>query len=88
MSTSHYSARPDSDRILSAWLENPHNPKNLLRKRRLYAALWMAAGAVLLMMDVIAMRFFATNELEALTLAALTMPTGIFVILAALEARK
>jgi polyferredoxin len=88
MSTSHYSARPDSDRILSAWLDNPHNPKNMLRKRHLYAAIWMAAGGILLMLDVIAIRFFATDAVEALVLAALTAPTGLFVMLCALEARK
>jgi len=88
MSTSHYSSRPKSDQILSAWLKNPHNPANELKKRRLYAAIWMLAGGVLLMLDVVAIRFFATNELEALILAALTMPTGIFIMLAALEARK
>ena len=88
MSTSHYSSIPKSDQILSAWLKNPHNPANELKKRRLYAAIWMAAGAILLIIDVIAIRFFATDAVESLVLAALTAPTGIFVILAALEARK
>jgi hypothetical protein len=50
--------------------------------------MWMAAGAVLLMLDLVAIRFFATDALEALTLAALTMPTGLFIVAASLEARK
>ena len=50
--------------------------------------MWIAAGAVLLMLDLVAIRFFATDALEALTLAALTMPTGLFIVAAALEARK
>jgi hypothetical protein len=40
------------------------------------------------MLDILAIRFFATDAVEALVLAALTMPTGLFVLLAALEARK
>ena len=48
----------------------------------------MAAGAILLMLDILAIRFFATDAIEILVLAALTAPTGIFVILAGLEARK
>jgi polyferredoxin len=89
MSTSHYASRPaQTDKILSAWLKNPHNPANELKKRRLYAAIWMAAGGILLILDILAIRFFATDAVEALVLAALTAPTGIFVILAALEARK
>jgi len=89
MSTSHYSSRPaQTDKILSAWLKNPHNPQNELKKRRLYAAIWMAAGGILLMLDVIAIRFFATDAVESLVLAALTAPTGLFVMLCALEARK
>jgi hypothetical protein len=88
MSTSHYSSHPDSDRILSAWLTNPDNPRNQSKRRHIYAAMWIAAGAVLLMLDLVAIRFFATDALEALTLAALTMPTGLFIVAAALEARK
>ena len=89
MSTSHYASRPaQTDKILSAWLRNPHNPTNELRKRRLYATLWMLGGGVILMLDLIAVRFFATDALEALTLAALTLPTGAFILLAGLEARK
>jgi len=89
MSTSHYSSRPaQTDKILSAWLKNPHNPANELKKRRLYAAIWMLAGGILLMLDAVAVRFFATDAVEVLVLAALTAPTGLFVILAGLEARK
>lgn len=89
MSTSHYSSRPaQSDKILSAWLTNPDNPRNQRKRRHLYAAIWMAAGAILLMLDILAIRFFATDAIEILVLAALTAPTGIFVILAGLEARK
>ena len=89
MSTSHYSSRPaQSDKILSAWLRNPHNPQNLVRKRRLYATLWMLGGAVILLLDLIAVRNFASDALEAVTLAALTLPTGVFILLAGMEARK
>lgn len=88
MSTSHYSRPVAYDRVLSAWLTNPDNPRNQSRRRHIYAAIWMAAGAVLLLLDVAAIRWFATDALESLILAALTMPTGLFVVLAALEARK
>jgi hypothetical protein len=88
MSTSHYSRPVAHDRILSAWLTNPDNPRNQRKRRHVYAAMWMAAGAVLLMLDLVAIRFFATDALEALTLAALTMPTGLFIVAAAMEARK
>ena len=89
MSTSHYSSRTaQTDKILSAWLTNPDNPRNQCKRRHIYAAIWMAAGAILLMLDILAIRFFATDAVEALVLAALTMPTGLFVLLAALEARK
>lgn len=88
MSTSHYSRPVSHDRILSAWLTNPDNPRNQRKQRHIYAAMWMAAGAVLLMLDLVAIRFFATDALEALTLAALTMPTGLFIVAASLEARK
>lgn len=88
MSTSHYSRPVTHDRVLSAWLTNPDNPRNQSRRRHIYAAIWMAAGAVLLLLDVAAIRWFATDALESLILAALTMPTGLFVLVAALEARK
>lgn len=88
MSISHYSRPVAHDRVLSAWLTNPDNPTNILRKRRTYAALWMATGCVILLLDVLAVRFFATDALEALILAGLTVPTGVFVVLASLEARK
>ena len=89
MSTSHYSSKPaQTDKILSAWLTNPDNPRNQRKHRHLYAAIWMAAGAILLMLDVVAIRFFATDAVEALVLAALTAPTGLFLILCSLEARK
>jgi len=89
MSTSHYSSRPaKTDKILSAWLKNPHTPQNELKKRRLYAAIWMLAGGILIMLDVVAIRFFATDAVEALVLAALTAPTALFVILCSLESRK
>jgi hypothetical protein len=40
------------------------------------------------MADGCAMAYFAESPVEACIVAALTMPTGILVILAALEARK
>lgn len=85
MSTSHYSRPVAHDRVLSAWLTNPRNQS---RRRHIYAAIWMAAGAALLLLDVAAIRWFATDAFEALVLAALTLPTGLFVLVASLEARK
>jgi hypothetical protein len=48
----------------------------------------MFFGVCLLLADGAALAHFADSPLEAGILAALTMPTGILVILAALEARK
>lgn len=88
MSTSHYASRPATDKVLSAWLYNPDNPTNLLRKRRLYAKMWMASAVVIGLFDVLAVRFFANDALEALILGALTLPTALFILLCAIEARK
>ena len=48
----------------------------------------MLGGAVILLLDLIAVRNFASDALEAVTLAALTLPTGVFILLAGMEARK
>jgi len=58
------------------------------RPQRTAAAVWLLVGIALLMADGCAMAHFADSGVEACIVAALTMPTGIFVILAAMEARK
>jgi hypothetical protein len=48
----------------------------------------VAVGVALLVADGTAMYHFADSALEATIIALLSMPTGILVILAGLEARK
>jgi hypothetical protein len=48
----------------------------------------MLVGVLLLMADGLALAHFADDVVEACILAALCMPTGIFVVAAAWEARK
>jgi len=86
MSTSHYSSRPVQNDVGADTIRIPlHVPQN---RRRHSAAAWMFFGVCLLLADGAALAHFADSPLEAGILAALTMPTGILVILAALEARK
>jgi hypothetical protein len=89
MSTSHYSRPPQGDvgrDTIRLPVGDPHlTPR---RPQRTAAAVWLLVGVGLLMADGCAMAHFADSAVEAVIVAALTMPTGILVILAALEARK
>jgi len=88
--SSHYSSRPPQGDVgrdtIRLPLGDPHlSPR---RPQRTAAAVWILAGIALLLADGTAMVHFADSGVEACIIAALTMPTGIFVILAAMEARK
>jgi len=89
MSTSHYSRPPQGDvgrDTIRLPVGDPHlSPR---RPQRTAAAVWLLVGVGLLMADGCAMAHFADSAVEAVIVAALTMPTGMLVILAALEARK
>lgn len=88
MSTSHYS-RPARD-IGADTIRIPLDgvPTNQRCHSRAAATIWLLIGIVLLLADGTAMAHFADSGVEAVIIALLTMPTGILVILAALEARK
>jgi len=90
MSTSHYSPRPPQGDVGRETIRLPVGDPHLSPRRpqRTAAAVWLLVGVGLLMADGCAMAHFADSAVEAVIVAALTMPTGIFVILAALEARK
>jgi len=89
MSTSHYSSRPVQSDIGADTIRIPlTDTKNVRRHTGLVATLWLCVGIMLLLADGTAMYHFANDGLEASIIAILTMPTGILVILAALEARK
>jgi hypothetical protein len=64
------------------------SPTNQRCNSRQVANLWLIVGVILLICDSIAMAHFANDTVEASIIAALSMPTGILVIVAALEARK
>jgi hypothetical protein len=89
MSTSHYSrpAQNDvgADTIRISLADCPTNTR---KHTRLAANIWLLVGIVLLLTDGTAMYHFADSPLEATIIALLTMPTGILVVLAALEARS
>lgn len=90
MSTSHYSSRPAQSDIGADTIRIPLDgvPTNQRRHSRAAANVWLLVGIVLLLADGTAMAHFADSGVEATIIALLTMPTGILVILAALEARK
>jgi hypothetical protein len=89
MSTSHYARRTDgADTIQPAFLTDPDRPENVRKQVRNSAAGWLFLGTCLLICDGLALAHFADNTLEAVVLALLCMPTGLFVIAAALQARK
>lgn len=90
MSTSHYSSRPPQGDVGrdTIRIQIDGVPTNQRRDSRLAANLWVVAGIVLLLCDCAAMAHFADSGVEACIIALLTVPTGIFMILAALEARK
>ena len=89
MSTSHYSRPPQAD-VGRDTIRIPLGDPHLIPRRpqRTAATAWLLVGIALLMADGCAMAHFAESAVEACIVAALTMPTGILVILAALEARK
>jgi hypothetical protein len=78
----------DTRIIQPAWLDNPYLPENTLKRTRLTAAIWLTIGVIILICDGLALAHFADNYVEALILGVLTVPSSIFVILCALEARK
>ena len=87
MSTSHYSSRPAQSDIGADTIRIPLDgvSKNV---RRTNAQFLFCVGVLLLMADGLAMKYFAEGFGEAAIIAALTMPLGLLVIFAALEARK
>jgi hypothetical protein len=87
MSTSHYSRRDYE--VGSDTIRLPIAPEvqNRRKHTRLTANLWILVGVMLLLCDGTAMYHFADSPLEATIIAILTMPTGILVIIAALQAR-
>jgi len=89
MSTSHYSSRPAQNDAGADTIRIPlSETQNVRRHTKLVATLWLCVGVMLLLADGTAMYHFANDALEASIIAILSMPTGILVILAALEARK
>jgi hypothetical protein len=87
MSTSHLSSRPPQFDV-GADTVRITTPPNIRRRSSTTAALWMLVGVLLLMCDGIALAHFANDVVEACILAALCIPTGLFVMLAAWEARR
>lgn len=72
----------------SAWLDNPDLPENTRKRTRTFAALWFAFGCILMVVDGFALVHFCNSLPEALVFAGLTLPTGVFILCAAAEARK
>jgi hypothetical protein len=88
MSTSHYS-RPAQNDVGADTIRIPlSETQNVRRHTKLVATIWLVIGVILLLADGTAMYHFANDALEASIIAILSMPTGVLVILAALEARK
>lgn len=87
MSTSHYSSRPAQSDVGSDTMRIPLDgfPKNERRHTKLARHIWLCVGVMLLICDGTAMWHFAESALEASIIALLSMPTGILVILAALN---
>ena len=90
MSTSHYSSRPAQNDVGMDTMRIPITgiPENTRRHTRQVANLWLGVGVLILICDGIAMAHFANDAVEASIIAALSMPTGILTIIAALAARK
>jgi len=87
MSTSHYSRPPQGDTGRDT-IRIPVGTLRPRRPQRTAATVWLLVGIGLLMADGCAMAHFAESAVEACIVAGLTMPTGVLVILAAMEARK
>ena len=77
-------------KIGSETIRLPLNPemRNTRKRTRLTATVWLLVGVALLIADGTAMYHFADSALEATIIALLSMPTGILVVIAALQARK
>jgi hypothetical protein len=89
MSTSHYASRPAQNDVGSDTIRINHRvAPNTRRRTRATQLAWLAVGVALLITDGTAIFHFADSPVESVILALLTMPTGILVILAALEVRK
>jgi len=90
MSTSHYSSRTASNDAGLNTIRLPIAQEIQIRRKhtRITANIWLLVGIMLLICDGTAMYHFADSAVEATIIAILSMPTGILVILAALEARK
>jgi hypothetical protein len=88
MSTSHYSRRDYE--VGSDTIRLPIAPElqNRRKHTRLTANIWIIVGIMLLICDGTMMYVYADSPLEATIIALLSMPTGILVIIAALQARK
>ena len=87
MSTSHYASRPAQEDVGSQTIRIPLASMPAT-KRSIAPTIWLAVGICLLLADGVAVYKFADSPAESVILALLTMPTGILVILAALEGRK
>lgn len=89
MSTSRYSSRPAQNDVGSDTIRIPLDGvrKNTRRHSKLTIKLWVLIGVAMLVADGTAMVHFADSPLEASIIAFLTMPTGILVILAAINTR-
>ena len=90
MSTSHYSSRPAQSDIGADTIRIPlpHIAHNSRRHTRATQLAWLAVGVALLLADGTAVYRYADSPVESICLALLTMPTGILVILTALQIRK
>ena len=90
MSTSHYSSRPAQSDVGADTIRIPlpQVAPNRRRRTRATQLAWLAVGVMLLICDGTAVYKFADSPVESVILALLTMPTGILVILTALQVRK
>lgn len=87
MSTSHYSSRPVQTDVGSDTIRIPIEGIKTNRRRHtdLAQKIWLCVGIMLLICDGTAMWHFANSAFEAAIIAFLSMPTGILVIIAALN---
>jgi len=87
MSTSHYASRPAQEDVGSNTIRIPLKTTQP-KKHTITPSVWLTLGVCLLLADGVCVYKYADSPLESIVLALLTMPTGILVILAALEVRK
>lgn len=89
MSTSHYASRPAQTDIGADTLRINHRvAPNTRRRTRATQLAWLAVGVALLLADGTAVYKFADSPIESVILALLTMPTGILVMITAMQVRK